>query len=178
MTTTSPNQIGIETEAGQQKGSVAVALLRITLGVILLATWWGNIGDDFYTADGFKGFLDWLVLSGEEGGNGSSLTFFHDLLDATIVPVAGLAAFGQLIMEGLAGLLLVVGGATRLASLWSMGFFAILFLSYFGGEEWIWTYVLLFMAALTVFLGYGGRQLGLDQIIAKAKGSSFGGLIW
>lgn len=175
---TATSLIHNETDTDAAKGSVAVALLRITLGVILLATWWGNLGDDFYTADGFEGFLDWLVLSEEEGGNGSSLGFFHDLLDATIVPISGIAAFGQLIMEGLAGVLLLVGGATRLASLWSMGFFVILLLSYFGGGEWIWTYVLLFMAALTVFLGYGGRKLGLDELIVKAKGSSPGSLIW
>ena len=164
--------------ADNQEGSVAVALLRITLGVILLVTWWGNIGDDFYSGDGIEGFLNWLFTPEEEGGNGSSLSFVGDLLDATIVPISGVAGFAQMVMEGLAGLALLVGGATRLASLWAMGFFFLLFVSYFGGGEWIWTYVLLFMAALTVFLGWGGRQLGLDQAISRAKGSSPAGLIW
>lgn len=160
------------------RGSVAVALLRITLGVILLATWWGNVGDDFYTADGIEGFLNWLFTSEQDGGNGSSLTFVGDVLDEIIVPISGLAAIVQLVLEGLAGLALLLGGATRLASLWAMGFFLLLLLSYFGGGEWIWTYVLLFMASLTVFLGWGGRKLGIDQAIVKSRGASPGDLIW
>lgn len=159
-------------------GSMAVALLRITLGVIILVTWWGNVGNDFYTADGIEGFINWLFTAEEEGGNGSSLGFFQSILDATVVPAAGVVGFVQLIIEGLMGLGLLVGGMTRLASLGAMGFFAILFLSYFGGGEWIWTYVLLFMAALTVFMGWGGRVLGLDQAIAKARGASPAGLLW
>ena len=161
-----------------QKGTIAVALLRVTLGVIILATWWGNVGNDFYTADGIEGFINWLFTAEEEGGNGSSLGFFKSILDATVVPASGIVGFGQLIIEGLMGFALLVGGLTRLASIGAMGFFLILFLSYFGGGEWIWTYVLLFMAALTVFLGYGGRALGVDQAIAKVRGASPAGLLW
>ena len=65
-----------------------------------------------------------------------------------------------------------------LGSLLAAGFFLSLFLGYFGGEEWIWTYVLLFMAAVTVFLGYGGRKLGVDQFLHRARGSSPANLFW
>ena len=49
---------------------------------------------------------------------------------------------------------------------------------YVGGEEWIWTYVLLSTAAIAIFLDWGGRLFGVDQFIAKAKGESPFGLIW
>ena len=38
-----------------------VALLRITLGVILLVTWWENMQKGLYQADGFAGFINWLA---------------------------------------------------------------------------------------------------------------------
>ncbi len=160
------------------RGSVAVALLRITLGVIILVTWWGNIGDDFYTADGIEGFLGWLFTPEADGGNGSSLSFVDSFLDATVVPLSGVVAVGQLIFEGAIAIALLVGGFTRLASLGAMLFFFVLLVSYFGGAEWIWTYVLLFMASLTVFLGYGGRKLGLDQALVATRGESARGLLW
>ncbi len=39
----------------------AVALLRITLGIILLVTWWENLQKGLYQADGFAGFITWLA---------------------------------------------------------------------------------------------------------------------
>ncbi len=160
------------------RGSFGVALLRITLGVIILATWWGNIGDDFYDGDNFEGFFGWAFQSAEEGGNGSSLSFFKSILDNTLLKAPELFGWFQTIIEGLIGFALLIGGFTRLASLGALAFFTGLFLTYFGGEEWIWTYVILMASSLTVFLNYGGRMLGVDQAIAKNNGDSPAGLLW
>ena len=164
------------TDAGEdQNGSVAVALLRITLGVIILATWADNIGKDLYTGDGLTGLISWLF---SEDGNGSSLGFYESILDSVVVPNAGLFAGLQLVVELAFGLSLLFGIFTRLGSLLAAGFFVSLFLGYCGGEEWIWTYVLLTMAAVTVFLGYGGRKLGVDEFLHRARGSSPATLLW
>ncbi|MGI9645878.1 MAG: DoxX family protein [Ilumatobacteraceae bacterium] len=156
-------------------GSLAVALLRITIGVIFLVTFFDNLDKDLYTADGFEGFIVFLF---DENGNGSSLTFYESIVDAVIVPAAGPYVVFQAIVELALAIALIIGLATRLASLVSMLFFANLFLAYFGGAEWIWIYVLLFMSALTVFLGYGGRQLGVDQYLVRSRGESKYNLIW
>ncbi|MEM9611656.1 MAG: DoxX family membrane protein [Actinomycetota bacterium] len=157
-------------------GSIPVALLRITLGVIVMVTWFDNLGKDLYTGDGLSGLIGWLF--DEENGNGSSLGFYESILDSVVVPNAGLFAGLQLVVELVFGLSLLFGIFTRLGSLLAAGFFVSLFLGYFGGEEWIWTYVLLTMAAITVFLGYGGRRLGADQFLHKARGSSPASLLW
>ena len=52
------------------------------------------------------------------------------------------------------------------------------FLTYFGGEEWIFTYVILMASAVTTFLSWGGRKLGVDQTIAASRGDSPGKLLW
>lgn len=154
----------------------AVALLRITLGLIILVTWYDNLRGGLYTADGLTGFFNWLFDA--ENGNGSSLLFFKSFLDSFIVPVAGPFGMIQLVAELLMGLALVLGLFTRLFSLAAMFFFINLFLSYFGGHEWIWTYVLLFMSALTIFIGAAGRKWGIDQILWRSRGEPQIPLFW
>lgn len=155
--------------------SVAIPLLRVVLGVIILVTWASNLGKDLYTADGLTGLINYLF---SEEGNNSSLGFYESLLDSVVVPAAGFFAFLQLIVELAIGVGLLLGVFTRLFSLLALGFFLSLFLGYFGGNEWIWTYVLLMASALTVFLGWGGRQFGADQFIAARRGRSPLGLVW
>ena len=143
----------------------AVAFLRITLGVIILVTWYDNIRGGIYTAEGLTGFFNWLFDS--ENGNGSSLLFYKSYLDTAIVPVAGAFGAFQAIAELMIGLALLLGFFTRLFGFAAMFFFANLILSYFGGHEWIWTYVLLFMSALTITLGAAGRRWGIDSLLFK-----------
>lgn len=166
------------TEVHTNRGSTGVALLRITLGVIILVTWWGNLQDDFYTADGLRLFFDWLFKSEADGGNGSSLSFIESIIDNTVLQAPGFFGFLQTVVEFLIGLGLVVGGFTRLFSALSFAFFTGLFLSYFGGGEWIWTYVILMAASLAVFMSWGGRKLGVDQGLAASRGESPGTLLW
>ncbi|MCP4356403.1 MAG: DoxX family protein [Chloroflexi bacterium] len=153
-----------------QQRLTAVALLRITLGIIILATWYQNLNDGLYTAEGLTGFFNWLFDA--QNGNGSSLLFFKAFLDTAVVPIAGPFAIFQMIAEFIMGLALLLGLFSRLFGLIAMFFFTNLFLSYFGGHEWIWVYVLLFMSALTIVLGAAGRQWGLDQWLLKTRGEA------
>lgn len=158
------------------RGSTGATLLRITLGVIILVTWFENLDKGLYTEEGLTSFLD--SLFDPENGNGSSLTAYKSFLDAAVIPVAGIYGGFQLVVELLMGVGLLVGGLTRLFSLIAVTFFFNLFLSYFGGNEWIWTYVLLMVAALAVFIGYGGRKLGVDVWLARTRGDSPYNLLW
>ncbi len=154
----------------------AVALLRITLGVIILAAWYDNIRIGIYTAEGLTGFFNWLFDS--ENGNGSSLLFYKSFLDTAVVPVAGAFGAFQLVAELLLGVALILGFFTRLFGLAAMLFFTNLFFSYFGGHEWIWTYVLLFMSALTITLGSAGRRWGIDSRLLKSRGEPRIPILW
>ena len=168
-------------EAGSSQpraGSTGAAMLRITLGVIIVVTWWGNITDDLYTAEGLRGFFNWLSQSAEEGGNGSSLGFVHSFLDSVISPIAGPFGVAQGVLELALGLALIFGVATRLAALGAAAFFGSIFLAYFGGHEWIWTYVLLIAGSLAVFFDFGGRRFGVDQLIVAKRGESGRNLIF
>jgi uncharacterized membrane protein YphA (DoxX/SURF4 family) len=154
-----------------RKLRLALTLLRATLGVVILATWWDNLQKGLYTADGLTGLFNWLFDA--EGGNGSSLTVYKGILDVTVLRVPGLFAVFQLIAELLMGLALLVGGFTRLAAAAATFFFVNLFLAYFGGNEWIWVYVLLGVAALAVTLAHSARcALCLDRFLVSGRGKS------
>ena len=161
--------------SANRQGSLAVALLRITLGVIFLVTWADNLEKDLYTPDGLEAFLDGLF---DENGNGSSFAGYKTFIDAIIIPIAPFYAPFQGVVEFALGVGLIAGALTRALSLGAAFFFFSLFLSYLGGEEWIWQYVLLFMSAVTVFLGYGGRRLGIDQLIVRSRGEPPVNLLW
>ena len=105
--------------------NVGLALLRITLGVIILRAWFDNLDKDLYTADGLEGFFNWLF---SEDGNDSSLGFYDSLLDTLVVPISGLYGAVQLVVELVIGIGLLVGGLTRLCSLIAAVFFFNLFL--------------------------------------------------
>ena len=153
-------------ETNQTK--IGLAILRITLGVIILATWYENVQSGLYTADGLTGFFNWLFDA--ENGNGSSLLFFKSFLDTAVVPIAGIFGPFQLVAELVMGVALLLGGYTRLFGLAAMFFFFNLFLSYFGGNEWIWVYVLLIASATAVTLGRAGRTWGIDKILIQKHG--------
>ena len=166
----------INASTAEKKGTPGAVLLRITLGMILIVTWFDNLGKDLYTADGLTAFLDFLF--DQESGNGSSLTAYKLFLDAAVIPIARVYGAFQLVVELAIAIGLLFGIFTRLSSLIASFFFFNLFLSYFGGNEWIWTYVLLLSAAIAVFIGYGGRKLGVDAVLARSRGESPRTLLW
>ncbi len=166
--------------AQRAQAATGLAILRVVLGLIILATWFSNVTDNpnFYSADGLRGFFDWVAKPAEDGGNGASLGFVHSIIDNTVLQAPGAFGFAQTVMEFLIGLGLVVGGLTRFFSLLATLFFGGLFLTYFGGEEWIGTYIILSASSFAVFLGYAGRTLGVDRLIVAARGESPRNMLW
>lgn len=150
-----------------------IAVLRITLGIILLVTWYDNFSKGVYTADGITGLFDWIF---NQTGGGSAP--YRAIINSTILQAPGLFAAFQLVAELLLGLGLTFGGLTTLAGWGATLFFFNLFLAYQGGSEWIWTYVLLTAAALVVATTKSGRQFGLDQILLNTQGEPKKSWLW
>ncbi len=160
---------------GSSRHPLPLALLRVTLGVIFLVTWVDNLDKGLYGADGYEGFLEFLFAA---DGNDSSLSAYKSLLDGTVLQAPALAAGVQLVVELVLAVGLITGTFTRLLSLVAAAFFFSLVLAYFGGEEWIWTYVLLLVSSIAVFLGWGGRAYGVDVWLARTRGESPYRLLW
>lgn len=156
-----------------QRVRMFIAPLRITLGIILLVTWYENFSKGLYTADGITGLFNYIF---NDAGGGPE--WYRALIESTILQVPGLFASFQLVAELLLGLGLLFGGLTPIAGVSAALFFFNLFLSYYGGSEWIWTYVLLTVSALTVGLTQSGRAFGLDQYLLKRRGKPPVPFLW
>ncbi|MEE9339615.1 MAG: hypothetical protein V3U87_16190, partial [Methylococcaceae bacterium] len=85
-----------------QQLEIGIALLRITLGIIILVTWYQNISSGFYTSNGITEYINWLFDT--KNGNGSSLIFYKAVLDTIIAPIAGVFAIFMLVVEFAVGL--------------------------------------------------------------------------
>ena len=148
----------------------AVALLRITLGIIILVTWLNNLQKGIYTAQGITDLFthpDWGAFT----HGGGALFGYRAIIENTILQFPGLFASFQMIAELLLGLGLLIGSLTPLVGAGATLFFFNLFLTYAGNSrEWIWIYVLLTVSALVVTLTLSGRQLGVDQFLLKKFG--------
>ena len=151
----------------------AVAVLRITLGVILVATWYENLRGDKYTADGIVRLFNYIFHENEGGP-----AFYRAIINGTILQVPGLFGGFQLVAELLMGLALLVGLFTPLAAVGAALFFFNLFLAHLGGHDWIWTYVLLTVSALVAALAQSGRAWGLDSLLLRRLGEPPRGPIW
>ena len=160
----------------QDRIQTSLVLLRVILGVIILVTWFDNLQKGLYTADGLTGFFNWLF--DPENGNGSSLLFYKSILDAVIIPVAGVFAGFQMVTELLMGLGLLLGGLTRFFGLAAVVFFLNLSLAYFGGHEWIWTYILLLVSSLVIAQTRAGRRWGLDRWLIQTRGEPPADFLW
>ncbi len=150
-----------------------IAILRVTVGIILLVTWYDNFTKGLYTADGITGLFGWIF--GEVGGGSAA---YRAVINNTILQAPGLFAGFQLVAELLLGLGLTFGGLTTLAGWGSTFFFLNLFFAYQGGSEWIWTYVLLTAAALVLATTKSGRAFGLDQLLLNTMGEPKNRWLW
>ncbi len=158
---------------GEIKLRRVVALLRITVGLILLVTWYDNLRKGVYTSEGIVDLFNY-IFHDKEGG----APFYRTIINSTILQVPGLFAVFQMVAELLMGLALLFGVFTPLAAAGATLFFFNLFLAYFGGLEWIWTYVLLTVSALVVALSQAGRSWGLDSALLRRLGEPPTGLLW
>lgn len=142
-----------------------VAILRITLGVIILATWLDNLTKGVYSAGGISGLFEYIFSE-----NGGGAAFYRAIIGGTILQAPGAFGAFQLVAEFLMGAGLLLGLFTPLAGFGAAFFFLNLFFAYMGGQEWIWTYVLLTVSAVVVALARSGRAWGLDAWLLRRSG--------
>jgi uncharacterized membrane protein YphA (DoxX/SURF4 family) len=142
-----------------------LALLRVVLGIIILATWYENLRKGVYTAEGITDLLRYLFEE-NDGGPG----WYRSLIQNTVLQAPGAFGVFQMIVELLMGVALLFGIFTPVAAIVAAIFFFNLFLAYLGGSEWIWSYVLLTVLAVAVAFTRAGRTYGCDTMLYDRVG--------
>lgn len=162
-TNTSPGQVTIANSTQSQAGT-GLALVRVTIGAMLVSTFFENLGKGGYTAAGYAGVINYYIKM-------SHSPAAWKWVMGVIVSHASIAAPMQAMTEISLGILMIIGLFTR-----PVAFAAFLFLSSLWvselGTSWIWELLVMLLAALGVSIGRGGRAWGVDALLARRNPSS------
>jgi uncharacterized membrane protein YphA (DoxX/SURF4 family) len=127
-----------------------LAVLRLTLGTLFVWVFFENLGKDLYTPDGYASLIRHYVEAGTAPAAWKAVMRF-------MADRAAVAAPMQALIELALGVLLVLGLATWLTSLWVSEW----------GTAWIWELLVPMVVAGCLALGGAGRRLGLDAALAR-----------
>ncbi|MGD0997265.1 MAG: DoxX family protein [Thermoleophilia bacterium] len=149
-------------DAREHRAFVALACLRVLMGAIFLAVWGDNLAKGLYSGSGWHGFVGHYADTTKVGAYGA---FLRDVM----LPHASLIAPGQLVVELLVGVCLVVGLFTPVAGLLGGLFQLNLLIATSGTTDWPGTYIALAAICLVVAVSQSGRTLGLDALLARRR---------
>lgn len=160
MTNASPAQ----NEANRLSAANGLAIVRVTIGAMLVWVFFENLGKGLYTPAGYAGLINYYIKSSHSPALWKSIM-------GLVANHAAMAAPGQALTEIGLGILLVVGLFTRPAAFVAFLYLGSLWISEWG-TSWIWELLVPVVASLGVALGRGGRAWGIDSWLARRNPSS------
>jgi uncharacterized membrane protein YphA (DoxX/SURF4 family) len=159
--TTTPTSVRSDGAAGthQTQAATGLAIVRVTIGAMLVWVFFENLGKGLYRPAGYAGLINYYIT--------------HSHSPAVWKSVMGLAASHASLaapMQGLTeislGILLVLGLFTRPAATVAFLFLGSLWISEFG-TSWIWELLVPVMASLGLAIGRAGRKWGVDAWLSQ-----------
>jgi uncharacterized membrane protein YphA (DoxX/SURF4 family) len=153
--------------AGQPAAAKGLALVRMTIGAMLVWVFFENLGKGLYKPSGYADLIHNYIE------NSSAPAAWKSVM-ALAANHASMAAPLQGVTEISLGVLLVLGLFTRPVALVAFAFLASLWVSEWG-TAWIWELLVPVLASLALAIGGAGRTWGVDYFLARRKPSS---LLW
>ena len=150
--------------ATQSTAASGLAIVRVTIGAMLVWVFFENLGKGLYTPGGYAGLINYYIQ--------------HDHAPALWKSVmtlaashAAMAAPMQAIAEISFGVLLVIGLLTRPVAFVAFLYLGSLWMSEWG-TAWIWELLVPVMACLALSVGRAGRTCGVDALLARRSPAS------
>jgi len=163
--TTSPNSpLDNSQDVSQPQARFGLAIVRLTIGAMLVWVFFENRGKGLYTPSGYAGLINYYLQHDHAPAIWKSVM-------AAAASHAAMAAPLQAIAEITLGVLLVIGLLTRPVAAVAFLYLASLWVSEWG-TAWIWELLVPVMASLALAVGRGGRTLGVDALLARRWPSS------
>jgi uncharacterized membrane protein YphA (DoxX/SURF4 family) len=141
-----------------------LALVRVTIGVMLVWVFFENLGKGLYTPAGYAGLINYYIKSGHSPAAWKAVMGF-------VANHAAMAAPGQALTEIGLGILLVIGLFTRPAAFIAFLYLGSLWVSEWG-TAWIWELLVPVLASVGLVIGRAGRAWGVDAWLARRWPSS------
>jgi uncharacterized membrane protein YphA (DoxX/SURF4 family) len=144
-----------------------LALVRVTIGSMLVWVFFENLGKGLYTPAGYAGLIGYYIKSGHSPAVWKAVM-------GLVASHAAIAAPMQAMTEISLGILLVIGLVTRPAAFVAFLYLGSLWMSEWG-TAWIWELLVPVLASLGLAIGRAGRRWGVDALLAQRRPSS---LLW
>lgn len=154
----------ISSEPRQLTAASGLALVRVTIGAMLVSVFFENLAKGAYTPAGYAGVINFYIKSGHSPEIWKSVM-------AIVASHAAIAGPMQAATELSLGILLVIGLVTRPAAFVAFLYLGSLWMSEWGAA-WIWELLVPVLASLGLAIGCAGRRWGVDALLARRHASS------
>jgi uncharacterized membrane protein YphA (DoxX/SURF4 family) len=136
-----------------------LALVRVTIGAMLVWVFFENLGKGLYTPGGYAGLIHYYIQHGHSPAVWKAVMGF-------MADHAAMAAPMQALTEISLGVLLVIGLITRPVAFVVFLYLGSLWISEWG-TAWIWELLVPVLASLGLAIGRAGRTCGVDAWFAR-----------
>ena len=164
MTNVIQGQNATLSSAEQAQAANGLALVRLTIGAMLVWVFFENLGKGAYTPGGYAGVINYYIKM-------SHSPAAWKWIMGLVVSHAAIAAPMQAATEISLGILLLIGLLTRPVAFVAFLFLGSLWISELG-TSWIWELLVPVVASLGLTLGRAGRAWGVDAVLARRNPSS------
>jgi uncharacterized membrane protein YphA (DoxX/SURF4 family) len=150
--------------ADQSPAANGLAMVRLTIGAMLVWVFFENLGKGLYTPAGYAGLINYYIKASHSPAAWKAVM-------GLMASHAALAAPMQAMAEISLGVLLVIGLLTRPVAFVAFLYLASLWISEWG-SSWIWELLVPVLASLALAVGRAGRAWGVDAWLARRWPSS------
>ena len=147
------------TVAHQPQAANGLAIVRITIGAMLVWVFFENLGKGLYSPAGYAGLINYYIKQGHSPAAWKAVM-------GLVASHAAMAAPMQALTEISLGILLVIGLLTRPVAFVAFLYLASLWVSEWG-TSWIWELLVPVLASLALAVGRAGRAWGVDAWLAQ-----------
>ncbi len=165
MTTTATSQrTDVTAETHQLQAGNGLALVRVTIGAMLVSVFFENLGKGLYRPAGYSGLIHYYIEKGHAPAMWKAVM-------GLAASHAAMAAPLQAMTEISFGILLIIGLLTRPVAFVAFLYLGSLWMSEWG-TAWIWELLVPMLASLGLSIGSAGRKWGVDALLAQKWPSS------
>ena len=150
--------------SSQSLAANGLAIVRVTIGAMLVWVFFENLGKGLYTPAGYAGLINYYIKASHSPAVWKAVM-------GLAASHAAMAAPLQAMTEISLGILLVVGLLTRPVAFVAFLFLGSLWISEWG-TSWIWELLVPVLASLALAVGRAGRAWGVDAFLTRRWPSS------
>lgn len=144
---------------GASREQQALAVLRVTIGLMFVWVFFENLGKGAYTPAGYKGVIDYYLKNGHAPDLWKGIMSVMAANARFVAPVQAATELGF-------GVLLVTGTATRVVAAAAGAFLFSLWISELG-TSWVWELGVPVVVAFALAWARAGRTWGVDALLAR-----------